>query len=177
MFLMGARANKVLGFGQTRGRLYVRHPELVRYSGDQDDKEWLIRNNLMAPNGGKAYLMLLDDIQELLDTEDYRNNPNVQVSELRGFQVPSFMLTKIRTYIDSVRDENHRMMSSLLMGTSNFNDFGPVNISYDNFSPIPPPGEASQHVSDVKQPDDFIDNDCLLSFPTSDSQMLHFFPE
>lgn len=41
LFIMGAKANKVLGYGQTRGRLYVRHPELLRYSGDQEDKEWL----------------------------------------------------------------------------------------------------------------------------------------
>lgn len=66
------RANKVLGFGQTRGRLYNKHPGLVRYTGDQEDKEWLAKNNLMPPSGGKAYIMILEDIKELAETEEYR---------------------------------------------------------------------------------------------------------
>nr|CAD7262412.1 unnamed protein product [Timema shepardi] len=66
-------ANKVLGFGQTRGRLYIKHPGLLKYSGDQEDKEWLSRHNLMPPSGGKAYLMVLDDIRELAETDEYRS--------------------------------------------------------------------------------------------------------
>nr|CAD7398163.1 unnamed protein product [Timema poppensis] len=79
LFVMGARqvpclrANKVLGFGQTRGRLYIKHPGLLKYSGDQEDKEWLSRHNLMPPSGGKAYLMVLDDIRELAETDEYRS--------------------------------------------------------------------------------------------------------
>ena len=45
---------KALGFGQTRGRLYIKHPELFKYSGDQTDKEWLAKANLMATTGGKV---------------------------------------------------------------------------------------------------------------------------
>ncbi|KAG8226071.1 hypothetical protein J437_LFUL006378, partial [Ladona fulva] len=71
LFVMGARANKALGFGQMRGRLYMKHPELFKYSGDQEDKEWLTRNNLMAPTGGKAYLMIVEDIRELAETDEY----------------------------------------------------------------------------------------------------------
>jgi deoxynucleotidyltransferase terminal-interacting protein 1 len=52
--------------------LYTKHPELFKYSGDQEDKEWLARHNLMPPTGGKAYLMVLEDIQELADTDEYR---------------------------------------------------------------------------------------------------------
>jgi deoxynucleotidyltransferase terminal-interacting protein 1 len=62
----------VLGFGQTRGRLYIKHPGLFKYSGDQEDKEWLSRHNLMPPTGGKAYLMVLEDIRELAETDEYR---------------------------------------------------------------------------------------------------------
>ena len=45
---------QALGFGQTRGRLYIKHPELFKYSGDQTDKEWLAKANLMATTGGKV---------------------------------------------------------------------------------------------------------------------------
>lgn len=102
---MGARANKVLGYGQTRGRLYVRHPNLVRYCGDQEDKEWLAAKNLMPPSGGKAYLLVLDDIKELTESDDYKCNPNLQLHELKGFEVPMFLLMKIKAFIEYVRTD------------------------------------------------------------------------
>ncbi|XP_044755184.1 deoxynucleotidyltransferase terminal-interacting protein 1 isoform X2 [Coccinella septempunctata] len=105
LFIMGAKANKVLGYGQTRGRLYVRHPELVRYSGDQEDKEWLSSKNLMPPSGGKAYLMILSDIKELTESDDYKNSPNLQLNELKGFEVPQFLLNKIKIFMESVRTD------------------------------------------------------------------------
>lgn len=102
---MGAKANKVLGYGQTRGRLYVRHPELLRYSGDQEDKEWLAGKNLMPPSGGKAYLMLLEDIRELTQNDDYRSSPHLQLNELKGFEVPQFLINKIRAFMEEVRTD------------------------------------------------------------------------
>ena len=30
LFILGSRANKALGYGQTRGRLYIKHPELFK---------------------------------------------------------------------------------------------------------------------------------------------------
>ncbi|PSN45742.1 hypothetical protein C0J52_13780 [Blattella germanica] len=105
LFVMGARANKVLGFGQTRGRLYIKHPGLFKYSGDQEDKEWLSRHNLMPPTGGKAYLMVLEDIRELAETDEYRNNPNLLLHELKGFEAPDFMQKKIRSYASHMRTD------------------------------------------------------------------------
>lgn len=105
LFILGSKANKVLGFGQNRGRLYARHPELVKYSGDTEDKEWLMQNNLMPTTGGKAYLMFLEDIKELTTTEEYRNSPNLQLNELKGFELPPFMVTKIRNYIETAKME------------------------------------------------------------------------
>lgn len=115
LFIMGAKANKVLGYGQTRGRLYVRHPELVRYSGDQEDKEWLSSKNLMPPSGGKAYLMILCDIKELTESDDYRNSPNLQLNELKGFEVPQFLLNKIKIFMESVRTDRKPQMGMELL--------------------------------------------------------------
>lgn len=108
---MGAKANKVLGYGQTRGRLYVRHPELVRYSGDQEDKEWLAAKNLMPPSGGKAYLMILEDIYELTQNDDYRNSPHLQLHEMKGFEVPTFLLNKIRAFMENVRTDKKAVIN------------------------------------------------------------------
>ncbi|XP_050503943.1 deoxynucleotidyltransferase terminal-interacting protein 1 [Diabrotica virgifera virgifera] len=124
LFIMGARANKVLGYGQTRGRLYVRHPNLVRYSGDQEDKEWLASKNLMPPSGGKAYLMLLEDIKELTVSDEYKYNANLQLHELKGFEVPLFLLIKIKNFIEYVRNER-----KLLANVDPFEDQCDPNIS------------------------------------------------
>ncbi|KAK9688487.1 DNTTIP1 dimerization domain [Popillia japonica] len=110
LFIMGARANKVLGYGQTRGRLYVRHPELVRYSGDQEDKEWLTSKNLMPPSGGKAYLMILEDIKELTMADEYKNSPNLQLHELQGFEAPPFLINKIKAFIEQVRTDKKLLL-------------------------------------------------------------------
>ncbi|XP_065830954.1 deoxynucleotidyltransferase terminal-interacting protein 1-like [Oscarella lobularis] len=95
-FVMGVRANKAIGFAATRGRIYYRHPELYKYSGDQDDKVWLYDNGHMPVTGGKAYLMLEQDLIRLCESQDYVNNPTVNREELMGFQVPPFMLQKIK---------------------------------------------------------------------------------
>jgi deoxynucleotidyltransferase terminal-interacting protein 1 len=61
-----------MGFGPTRGRLYMKHQEIFRYSGDSEDKEWLVRHSLMPPTGQKAFVMIVDDIIELTNTPEYR---------------------------------------------------------------------------------------------------------
>lgn len=103
LFILGSRANKALGFGQTRGRLYIKHPELFKYSGDQTDKEWLAKANLMATTGGKAYLMVLRDILELAESPEYASHPKQQPGELVGFTVPEWMLEKMKTYIENAK--------------------------------------------------------------------------
>jgi len=103
LFILGSRANKALGFGQTRGRLYIKHPELFKYSGDQTDKEWLAKANLMATTGGKAYLMVLRDILDLAESPEYSSHPKQQPGELVGFTVPEWMIEKMKTYIDNAK--------------------------------------------------------------------------
>lgn len=103
LFILGSRANKALGFGQTRGRLYIKHPELFKYSGDQTDKEWLAKANLMATTGGKAYLMVLRDILDLAESPEYASHPKQQPGELVGFTVPEWMIEKMKTYIENAK--------------------------------------------------------------------------
>ena len=103
LFILGSRANKALGFGQTRGRLYIKHPELFKYSGDQMDKEWLAKANLMATTGGKAYLMVLSDILQLAQSPEYSSHPKQQPEELVGFRVPQWMIEKMKAYIETAK--------------------------------------------------------------------------
>ncbi|KFM70244.1 Deoxynucleotidyltransferase terminal-interacting protein 1, partial [Stegodyphus mimosarum] len=95
-FIMGAKANKALGLGATRGRLYIKHPEIFKYSGDQEDKQWLYDHNLMPATGGKAYMLLVEDIKELAESEEYRNNPALMTDEIVGFTVPDSIIQKMK---------------------------------------------------------------------------------
>ncbi|KAJ8941818.1 hypothetical protein NQ318_006795 [Aromia moschata] len=137
LFIMGARANKVLGYGQTRGRLYVRHPNLVRYSGDQEDKEWLASKNLMPPSGGKAYLMLLEDIKELTESDEYKYSPNLQLHELKGFEVPLFLLLKIKNFIKYVRTERKLLAHVDIYEDQSHSSTPPSNVAIDSAPSTP----------------------------------------
>ncbi|XP_022106057.1 deoxynucleotidyltransferase terminal-interacting protein 1-like isoform X2 [Acanthaster planci] len=116
-FVMGARANKALGLGNTRGRLYIKHPDLFKYSGDQDDKQWLYEHHLMPATGGKAYMLLLEDILELANTEEYRDNHLLEETELKVFEVPEYILEKIKRYM-----EINRTDGDLSSSTADIND-------------------------------------------------------
>ena len=66
---------KVLGYGGIRGKLFVKHPDLFRYCIDLEDKDWLIKHKLhyiSHNSSGSSFILILDDIRELLSLECYR---------------------------------------------------------------------------------------------------------
>ncbi|OQV20065.1 putative Deoxynucleotidyltransferase terminal-interacting protein 1 [Hypsibius exemplaris] len=94
-FVLGSAANKVLGYAAARGRIYVKHPDLFKYVGDQEDKQWLYENKIMTAAGGKAFLIFSEDIKEILRTDD----PTVKrlpFSHAREFTIPMHMLKKVQ---------------------------------------------------------------------------------
>ncbi|RWS03171.1 Deoxynucleotidyltransferase terminal-interacting protein 1-like protein [Dinothrombium tinctorium] len=104
-FVLGSKANKALGFGATRGRLYTKHPTLFRYIGDQEDKQWLHERKLMPLAGGRAYLLIKEDIESLLQSDEYKNAPGVNASDMgEGFTVPESMIVKMRGIMDAMRN-------------------------------------------------------------------------
>ena len=44
----------------------MKHPELFKYSGDAEDKEWLTKSQVMSTTGGKAYLMVMQVLNRLI---------------------------------------------------------------------------------------------------------------
>ena len=106
-FVLGSKANKALGFGAMRGRLYTKHVDLFRYIGDDEDKQWLSKHGLMPPAGGRAYLLVKDDIEALIDTDEYRGQPGVNAKDMGdGFVVPEVMVAKMRKLMDSLCDKS-----------------------------------------------------------------------
>ena len=58
----------------------------------------------MPASGGKAYLLVMQDIQDLLDSPEYRGVVGVDASEMGvGFTVPGRMLHKMRLVMESMR--------------------------------------------------------------------------
>ena len=45
---------------------------IFQYSGDSEDKQWLYEHQLMPATGGKAYMLLLEDIKDLAQSDEYR---------------------------------------------------------------------------------------------------------
>ncbi|KAF1392343.1 hypothetical protein PFLUV_G00051800 [Perca fluviatilis] len=104
-FVLGSRANKALGMGGTRGRIYIKHSDLFKYAADAKDKQWLAERHHMRATGGKmAYLLIEEDIQDLSRSDEYKDCPDIQMSELKPFSVPLWMVEKMQRAMEAQRD-------------------------------------------------------------------------
>ncbi|NXM36009.1 TDIF1 protein, partial [Oxyruncus cristatus] len=100
-FVLGSRANKALGMGGTRGRLYIKHPHLFKYAADPQDKHWLAEQQHMRATGGKmAYLLIEEDIRDLAASEDYRDSVDLRLEELKPFIPPAWMTEKMQKHME-----------------------------------------------------------------------------
>lgn len=107
-FVLGSKANKALGFGMTRGRLYTKHADLFRYIGDQEDKQWLSERGLMPPAGGRAYLLIKEDIEDLIQTDEYKGVSGVNAKDMgAGFGVPELIINKMKRLMDGMRTKQN----------------------------------------------------------------------
>ncbi|TMS01401.1 deoxynucleotidyltransferase terminal-interacting protein 1 [Larimichthys crocea] len=104
-FVLGSRANKALGMGGTRGRIYIKHADLFKYAADAKDKQWLAERHHMRATGGKmAYLLIEEDIQDLSRSDEYKDCPDVRMDELKPFSVPLWMVEKMQRAMEAQRD-------------------------------------------------------------------------
>ncbi|KAL7833134.1 hypothetical protein SRHO_G00301520 [Serrasalmus rhombeus] len=103
-FVLGSRANKALGMGGTRGRIYIKHADLFKYAADAQDKHWLAERQHMRATGGKmAYLLIEEDIKELALSEEYKDCPDLRLDELKPFGVPIWMVEKMQKAMEAQR--------------------------------------------------------------------------
>ncbi|XP_075995029.1 deoxynucleotidyltransferase terminal-interacting protein 1-like [Genypterus blacodes] len=104
-FVLGSRANKALGMGGTRGRIYIKHADLFKYAADAKDKQWLAERHHMRATGGKmAYLLIEEDILDLSRSDEYKDGPDVRMDEMKPFSVPIWMVEKMQRAMESQRD-------------------------------------------------------------------------
>uniref|UniRef100_A0A6B2FD23 Deoxynucleotidyltransferase terminal-interacting protein 1 n=1 Tax=Bothriechis nubestris TaxID=1766655 RepID=A0A6B2FD23_9SAUR len=110
-FVLGSRANKALGMGGTRGRLYIKHPHLFKYAADPQDKHWLAQEQYMRATGGKmAYLLLEEDIQDLAASDEYRVSQDLKLDELKPFTIPSWMIVKMQIHMKTLRSDGEQQL-------------------------------------------------------------------
>lgn len=108
-FILGSKANKALGMGDQRGRIYNKHPRLFKYVSDAEDKDWLYKSGHKSSKGvGRAFLLFLDDVLHLADSDDYKKSAALEREELRGFAVPAFLQEKIKAAM-AQEFERHRV--------------------------------------------------------------------
>jgi len=110
-FVLGSKANRALGFGTARGRLYTKHTDLFKYIGDSEDKQYLHDRGLFPISGARAFLIVKDDIEKILTLEEYKDAPGK--SEMgKDFILPEFILKKIKNQMTKQRVEREKLNES-----------------------------------------------------------------
>ncbi|XP_054733006.1 uncharacterized protein LOC129240950 [Anastrepha obliqua] len=101
-FVLDVQANQAFGFGTDGNeRLASKHPELIRYLPDNEDRDWLSSQNVIAAqNRNSRFLFLIhDEVCRLKQThETYRVKPNIDLNIMNTFTVPEFMIQKMKLF-------------------------------------------------------------------------------
>lgn len=125
LFVLDFKANRAFGFSPElhKERLASKHPELIRYLPDGHDKDWMIQQKILSPaNKNVRFLMLVfDEVVKVSQTEEYRNKPQIKLSDLEGFKVPDFILQKMKIFFTelSLRSQSFLVNSQFLTNVSN----------------------------------------------------------
>ncbi|XP_055603810.1 deoxynucleotidyltransferase terminal-interacting protein 1 [Uranotaenia lowii] len=102
LFILDFKAGRALGVVDFRERLANKHPEILRYCPDNQDRDWLLQQKQISPlnRNGRFFLLVLDEVKKLADRNaDYSNNPFIKLSDLQGFKLTEFMYVKVQKLI------------------------------------------------------------------------------
>lgn len=101
-FVLDVQANQAFGFGMDgKERLASKHPELIRYLPDNEDRDWLSSQNVISPhNRNSRFLFLIyEEVCRLQQTHElYRTKTNIDISIMNTFTVPEFMIQKMKLF-------------------------------------------------------------------------------
>lgn len=126
-FILDLKASRALGLVENKERLSIKHPELIRYVMDNQDKEWLIQQKMISPlsRNGKFAVLVLGEVQRLAENNlEYKHNSNIKFSDLQGFKLTDFIIKKMQRYFTEVNFKNHGNLDTTeysedkLIGTS-----------------------------------------------------------
>ncbi|KAL9910690.1 uncharacterized protein ACN427_005235 isoform 1-T1 [Glossina fuscipes fuscipes] len=101
-FVLDVQANQAFGFGTDgKERLASKHPELIRYLPDHEDRDWLVSQQIIPQqNRNSRFLFLIyDEVCRLYQTHEiYRSKPNIDLSLMMTFSVADFIIQKMKVF-------------------------------------------------------------------------------
>lgn len=109
-FVLDIEANKLFNVIDLRDRVTVKHPELIRYTPDIEDMNWLMNENLvpMAQRHMTIQLLLRDEVAKLKKEKQSDWNS----SDLPGFKVSDLMIRKMHKYFTELNVRRHKIRSN-----------------------------------------------------------------
>lgn len=102
LFILDFKAGRALGVSDFRERLTNKHPEILRYCPDNQDRDWLLQQKQISPlnRNGRFFLLVLDEVKKLAERNaEYTNNPYIKLPELQGFKLTEFIYAKVQKLI------------------------------------------------------------------------------
>ncbi|EAT48217.1 AAEL000721-PA [Aedes aegypti] len=109
LFIMDFKAGRALGVPDFRDRLANKHPEILRYCPDNQDRDWLLQQKQISPlnRNGRFFLLVLDEVRKLAErNSEYSNNPYMKLSDLQGFKLTEFIYAKVQKLIKDSADSS-----------------------------------------------------------------------
>ncbi|KAL9701655.1 hypothetical protein quinque_005096 [Culex quinquefasciatus] len=100
LFILDFKAGRALGVSDFRERLANKHPEILRYCPDNQDREWLLNQKQISPlnRNGRFFLLVLDEVKKLAERNpEYA--PYLKLADLQGFKLTEFIYAKVQKLI------------------------------------------------------------------------------
>uniref|UniRef100_A0A182QMG9 Uncharacterized protein n=1 Tax=Anopheles farauti TaxID=69004 RepID=A0A182QMG9_9DIPT len=111
LFILDFKAARVLGVSDFRDRLASKHPEVLRYCPDTQDREWLLQQKHITPlnKNGRFFLLALDDVKKLIERNVFEHSAaGARSGDLHGFKVTEMIYAKIQKLLKELTDRQQR---------------------------------------------------------------------
>ncbi|XP_062549766.1 deoxynucleotidyltransferase terminal-interacting protein 1 [Armigeres subalbatus] len=121
LFILDFKAGRALGVADFRERLVNKHPEILRYCPDNQDRDWLLQQKQISPlnRNGRFFLLVLDEVRKLADrNSEYASNPYMKLSELQGFKLTELIYAKVQKLIKDSADSGGLKPTNSLSSTA-----------------------------------------------------------
>lgn len=197
-FVLDVQANQAFGFGpEGKERLASKHPELIRYLPDNEDRDWLVSQQIIPQqNRNSRFLFLIyDEVCRLYQTHDiYKSKSSIDLSVMMTFSVPEFMIQKMKiffvdlniksrglitnsysiagaanTAVSNAQQSNSHLRNALLLGTSAAATGTAVVSPSSVMSNATSPNSGGGSINDATTSTNVISNPATLPSSTSSS--------
>ncbi|XP_052897199.1 deoxynucleotidyltransferase terminal-interacting protein 1 [Anopheles moucheti] len=106
LFILDFKAARVLGISDFRDRLANKHPEVLRYCPDTQDRDWLLQQKQVTPlnKNGRFFLLALDDVKKLIERNAFEHATAGRSGDLHGFKVTEMIYAKIQKLLKELTE-------------------------------------------------------------------------